>query len=162
MLPQDFHRLLPYEYALAQRFSGVMVDSIGFLEGAHAVEGIKGACWYTILGTPWLQKLGGEARLRARLSDTPEIDVLPYRHGVVIKAGETPPPLGEVRLEGPPLLLVKVNQVIKPVRLKKERSLHFYSMEESHQFDKESTKVWYARFDEAGALLETPDDNDVS
>ncbi|EOW1326916.1 DUF3396 domain-containing protein [Klebsiella aerogenes] len=162
VLPQDFNRLFPYEFALAQRFSGVMVDSLGFLDGANAVEGIKGACWYTILGTPWLEKLGGEARLMARLSDTPEIDVLLYRHGVVIKAGETPPPLGEVRLEGPPLLLVKVNQLIKPVRQDGHNGLHFYSMEDAHQFDKESSMAWYARFDEAGALLETPDDNDVS
>ncbi|HDS4947939.1 TPA: DUF3396 domain-containing protein [Klebsiella aerogenes] len=162
VLPQDFNRLFPYEFALAQRFSGVMVDSLGFLDGANAVEGIKGACWYTILGTPWLEKLGGEARLTARLSDTPEIEVLPYRHGVVIKAGETPPPLGEVSLEGPPLLLVKVNQIIKPVRQDGHNGLHFYSMEEALQFDKESSMVWYARFDEAGALLGTPDDDDAS
>ncbi|ELD0410841.1 DUF3396 domain-containing protein, partial [Escherichia coli] len=57
-LPYARERMFPYEFALAQRFSGVMVDSLGTLEGDGAVIGLKGACWYTILGTPWLEKLG--------------------------------------------------------------------------------------------------------
>ncbi|HEI3493817.1 TPA: DUF3396 domain-containing protein, partial [Escherichia coli] len=51
-------------------------------------------------------------------------------------------------------LLVKVNQVIKPVRFNESRSLHFYSEYEGLQFDKESTMKWYRRFDEASALLD--------
>lgn len=128
-LPEEFHRMFPYEYALAQRFPGVMVDSIGTLEGGHAVTGIKGACWFTILGTPWVEKLGGEAVIKQLISDTSEIGVLPYSNGLILKAGDLPPALGEVNTEELPPLLVKVNQVIKPVRLQKERSLHFYSME---------------------------------
>nr|WP_238582596.1 DUF3396 domain-containing protein [Trabulsiella odontotermitis] len=31
-----------------------MVDSLGFLDGTNSTEGVKGACWYTILGNPWL------------------------------------------------------------------------------------------------------------
>ncbi|MDR0806738.1 MAG: DUF3396 domain-containing protein [Enterobacteriaceae bacterium] len=159
VLPQEFYNMFPYEYALAQRFSGVMVDSIGILEGGHAVDGIKGACWYTILGNPWLEKLGGEDRLKRYIKDTPDITLLPYNNGMIIKAGELPPSLGEINTEELPPLLVKVNQIIKPIRLKKDRSLHFYSMEENLQFDEESTAKWYARFDEASALLSEPDFN---
>ncbi|RRW59769.1 DUF3396 domain-containing protein, partial [Pantoea dispersa] len=50
VLPYAFERMFPYEYKLAQRFPGVMVDSLGTLEGGDAVHGLKGACWYTILG----------------------------------------------------------------------------------------------------------------
>lgn len=57
-LPYARERMFSYEFALAQRFFGVMVDSLGTLEGGEAVEGPKGACWYTILGIPWLEKLG--------------------------------------------------------------------------------------------------------
>jgi hypothetical protein len=49
VLPYARERMFPYEYALAQRFSGVMVDSLGTLEGGEAVIGLKGAR-YTILG----------------------------------------------------------------------------------------------------------------
>ncbi|QLV03046.1 DUF3396 domain-containing protein [Escherichia marmotae] len=153
-LPYARERMFPYEFALAQRFSGVMVDSLGTLEGDGAVIGLKGACWYTILGTPWLEKLGGAERVKHRLSKTPEISLLPYNNGVVLKAGELPPPLGEMKTEGLSPLLVKVNQVIKPVRFNESRSLHFYSEYEGLQFDKESTMKWYRRFDEASALLD--------
>lgn len=44
-LPYAREQMFPYEFALAQRFSGVMVDLVGTLEGGEAVEGLKGACW---------------------------------------------------------------------------------------------------------------------
>ena len=155
VLPYAFERMFPYEYALAQRFSGVMVDSLGTLEGGEAVEGLKGACWYTILGTPWLEKLGGEDALSRRLVKTPEISLLSYNSGVILKAGELPPGLGEMRTEGLPPLLVKVNQIIRPVRYDGHKGLHFYSEYENHQFDEESSMKWFARFDDASALLDS-------
>lgn len=153
-LPQEFYRLFPYEYALAQRFTGVMVDSLGTLEGGEAVEGLKGACWYTIVGTPWLEKLGGSERLKHRLAKTSEISLLPYSNGIILKTGALPPPLGETKTEGLSPLLIKVNQIIRPVRQDGHNSLHFYSEYENLQFDKESSMKWFARFDEASALLD--------
>jgi hypothetical protein len=157
ILPFDRERMFPYEYALAQRFSGVMVDSLGTLEGGEAVEGLKGACWYTILGTPWLEKLGGAEKLKYRLAKTPEITLLPYSNGTILKAGELPPPLGEMKTEGLSPLLIKVNQIIRPVRYDGHNGLHFYSEYEDHQFEIESSMKWFARFDEASALLDKED-----
>jgi len=154
ILPYAFERMFPYEYALAQRFSGVMVDSLGTLEGGEAVEGLKGACWYNILGTPWLERLGGENAVSRRLAKTPEINLLSYNNGVIMKAGELPPPLGEKHTEGLPRLLVKINQIILPVRYDGHKGLHFYSEYENHQFDEESSMKWFARFDDASALLD--------
>jgi hypothetical protein len=154
--------MFPYEYALSQRFPGVIVDSLGTLEGGAAVLGLKGACWYTIIGNPWLNELGGQQRVEHRLSNTPEIKVLPYSNGIILKAGELPPALGEVKTEELPPLLVKVNQIVKPVRLNITRSLHFYSEYENLQFEEESTKKWYERFDEASALLDDEKDNSSS
>ncbi|HED2470553.1 DUF3396 domain-containing protein [Enterobacter mori] len=154
ILPYARERMFPYEYALAQRFSGVMVDSLGTLEGGEAVEGLKGACWYTILGTPWLEKLGGENAVSRRLAKTPEINLLSYNNGVIMKAGELPPSLGEKQTESLPPLLVKVNQIILPVRYDGHKGLHFYSEYENHQFDEESSMKWFARFDDASALLD--------
>lgn len=154
VLPYAFERMFPQEFALAQRFSGVMVDSLGTLEGGEAVEGLKGACWYTILGTPWLEKLGGAEKLKHRLTRTPEISLLPYNNGVILKAGELPPALGEIKTEGFPPLLVKVNQLIRPVRQDGHNGLHFYSEYEGFQFEEKSSREWYARFDEASDLLD--------
>ncbi|ELQ6218632.1 DUF3396 domain-containing protein [Cronobacter dublinensis] len=154
ILPYSRERMFPYEYALAQRFSGVMVDSLGTLEGGEAVEGLKGACWYTILGTPWLEKLGGAQRLTHRLAKTPEISLLPYSNGVILRAGELPPPLGDMKTEGLPPLLVRVNQLIRPVRYDGHNGLHFYSDYENLQFEKASSMAWFARFDDASTLLD--------
>jgi hypothetical protein len=156
-LPQEFHRMFPYEYSLAQRFPGVMVDSIGMLEGGDAVEGIKGACWYTILGNRWVEKLGGVSFVNRMVADTPEIAILSYNQGLILQAGQQPPGLGEINDEGLPSLLVKVNQIIRPIRQDGHNSLHFYSMEDNHQFNKESSMKWYARFDEASDKLPIPE-----
>ncbi|QMR43058.1 DUF3396 domain-containing protein [Klebsiella aerogenes] len=158
VLPYEFHRMFPYEYKLAQRFPGVMVDSIGTLEGAAAPIGLKGPCWYTILGNLWLEKLGGTQKLQRRLAKTPDVEILPYNNGAILKAGALPPALGESKTEPLPPLLVKVNQIIKPVRFDKPRSLHFYSEYENFQFETESTMKWYRRFDEASAALDKEDE----
>lgn len=159
VLPYEFHRMFPYEYKLAQRFPGVMVDSIGSLEGDGAAISLKGACWYTILGNPWLEKLGGADKLTHRLKSTPEIELLPYNGGLILKAGALPPGLGETQTEELPPLLVKINQIIKPARFNASRSLHFYSEHKNFQFDKESTMKWYRRFDQASAELDKKDED---
>ncbi|UCQ27462.1 DUF3396 domain-containing protein [Edwardsiella tarda] len=158
VLPYEFHRMFPYEYKLAQRFPGVMVDSLGTLEGGEAVEGLKGPCWYTILGNPWLEKLGGAEKLAHRLKNSPEIELLPYNDGLILKAGELPPALGEAKTEELPPLLVKVNQLIKPIRYDGHKGLHFYSEHENFQFEEESSMAWFARFDKASTELEKEDE----
>ncbi|MCE9994150.1 DUF3396 domain-containing protein [Enterobacter asburiae] len=154
VLPYERERMFPYEYALAQRFLGVMVDSLGTLEGGEAVEGVKGACWYTILGNPWLEKIGGAEKVAHRLKSTPEIELLPYNGGLILKAGPLPPGLGERKTEALPPLLVKVNQIIKPIRQDGHNGLHFYSENENFQFEEESSMAWFARFDEASEKLD--------
>ncbi|MGY3069049.1 hypothetical protein ACVWYR_004407 [Pantoea agglomerans] len=158
ILPYAFERMFPYEYKLAQRFPGVMVDSIGTLDGRVVVNNLKSVCWYTILGNSWVDKLGGAERLAHRLKQTPEVELLPYDGGLILKAGALPPGLGEVQTEELPPLLVKVNQIIKPVRFDGKRSLHFYSEHENFQFDDESSSKWYRRFDEASAALDKDDE----
>ncbi len=153
IMPYAFERMFPYEYALAQRFSGTMVDSLGVLEGGEAVEGLKGPCWYNIIGTPWLNKLGGVDNIKRSLTTSPEISILPYNNGIILKTGELPPALGEVNTEGFPPELVKVNQIIRPVRQDGHNGLHFYCEYDALVFDKESSKKWFARFDSASDLL---------
>lgn len=51
-------------------------------------------------------------------------------------------------------MLVKVNQLIRPVRFYVSRYLHLYLKYEGLQFDKESTMEWNKHFEEASALLD--------
>ncbi|MBJ8876133.1 DUF3396 domain-containing protein [Citrobacter koseri] len=62
-----------------------MVDSLGFLDGTNSTEGVKGACWYTILGNPWLEKLGGVEKQAHGLKKTPEIELLPHSSGFIFR-----------------------------------------------------------------------------
>lgn len=146
--------MFPDEFALAQRFSGVMVDPPGTAEGGGAIRGLKSACGYTIIGTPWLEKPGGAESLKHWLVKMPEISLLPCNNRIIIKSGELAPPLGEIKTEGLSPLLVKINQLIKSVRFNGTHSLHFCSGDEYLQFDKESTMRWYRRFDEASDLAD--------
>lgn len=154
VLPYNRERMFPYEYQLAKRFPGVIVDSIGTLEGGGALIGLKSASWYTILGNPWLEKLGGREKLNACLKDTPAIEQLNYNSGIILKAGHLPPALGETKTEDLPPLLIRVNKIIRPIRFNKPRSFHFYSEYEDFQFETESTMQWIRRFDDVSDLIE--------
>ncbi len=153
ILPYSRESMFPYEYSLAKRFSGTMVDSIGTLEGTGAVIGLKGPCWYTVIGNHWIEKLGGREAITQKLKHTPEITTLSYNSGIILKTGELPPAMGEINSEGLPPELVKINQIIRPIRFNKTRSLHFWSEYEDHQFTETSTMKWYRRFDSASDLL---------
>ncbi|WP_404808330.1 type VI immunity family protein [Mangrovibacter yixingensis] len=144
-------------WSLAKKPSYQKAWKYSTLEGSAAPIGLKGPCWYTILGNPWLEKLGGMQKLQRRLAKTPDIELLPYNSGVILKAGSLPPALGETNTEPLPPLLVRVNQIIRPVRFDKPRSLHFYSEYADFQFETESTMKWYRRFDEASARLDEED-----
>lgn len=156
-LPVGFlesHDIFPWEYAKAKRFPGIMVDSYAHFEGDYAACEIKSACWYTILGRPWIDKLGGEHYLQQKIAKEPDIKLLPYNSGIILKAGTLPPHLGEVNSEELPTLLVKINWIIKSIRKNKVRSLHLYAPKKYSQFDEETSMVWFARFDDASALLD--------
>ncbi|AGE85752.1 hypothetical protein CSSP291_05775 [Cronobacter sakazakii SP291] len=47
-----------------------------------------------------------------------------------------------------------MNQIIRPVRYDGHNGLHFFSGYENLQFEKASSMAWFARFDEASALLD--------
>lgn len=145
VLPYDFDRYLPNEYELAQRFIGLDVDSMSFSAGAHELQNhIKGANWLTILGSQFIQQLGGEASLRAQLASWPNIVLSAYPGGLIIQAGEYPD-LGAPE-DGAPISYVAVNHVVKPIRTTELGSLHYY-LPQQNGFDKSETVSWYARFD---------------
>ncbi|OEC34893.1 hypothetical protein A7D27_26655 [Pseudomonas sp. 1D4] len=144
ILPNDYENYMPSEYQLAQRYSGLEVDTFAYAMGMELQNHIKGANWYTVLGQSYVERLGGEERLRHALSGHGDIVLLPYEQGLIIRAGDWPE-LG-AQADGLPRAYVAVSNVVKPVRIPNPDQLHSYSPY-GNCFDEASTQHWYQRFD---------------
>ncbi|NIF76371.1 DUF3396 domain-containing protein [Paraburkholderia sp. Cy-641] len=183
ILPYSFHEYMPQEWALAQRFSGLEIDSYAFLQKQEydtmSYEGqstdhmtaiyedlrpgakvghygfIKGVNWYTLIGDLFVDRLGGEAVVRAELA-RPDIGIERIGHCLLIRAGDFPR-LGAPE-EGLPEPYVFVNRALRVLRNPAPPSLHTNVPGIEHA-DPDGTRRWEARFDLPGAppLPRTPE-----
>lgn len=144
ILPGECRHYLPLEYQLAQQYIGLMVDAGPHIESLRLLHRIKGVAWYTVLGNPFVKRLGGNDLLRGTLSRHSNIVFHAYDGGLIIRAGALPDLCG--RAEAPPRAYVAINKLIKPVRLQETGCLHPYLVT-GLGFTEESTAQWYARFD---------------
>lgn len=145
ILPYDYHSYMPIEYEMAQQYSGLDVDSMAHASTLELIDYIKGVNWYTIIGNAFVERLGGESAIRHAFSGRGDIEILTYKNGLIIRAGEYPE-LGAME-DGAPAAYVAVNKVVKPVRIPNPDQLHSYSPY-GNCFEKDSTDRWYARFDQ--------------
>lgn len=145
ILPYDYDSYMPIEYQLAQKYSGLEVDTFAYASTLELIEYIKGINWFTVLGNTFVERLGGADAISHALSGHGDVDIQPYDHGLIIRAGMYPE-LGTAE-EGPPAAYVAVNKVVRPVRIPNPDQLHSYSPY-GDCFDMESTARWYARFDQ--------------
>jgi hypothetical protein len=171
ILPYSYHRYAPQEWALAERFSGLEIDSTAHLQKqsylATSYEGeskeemtasygylhpgakvsrwgfIKGVNWYTILGELFIDRLGGEAAVRQAL-DNPEIDIERVGACLLIRAGDFPR-LGAPE-EGLPEPYVFANSVLRVLRDPKPDGLHTY-VPDLPSANTNNARSWVARFD---------------
>ncbi|KVV48014.1 type VI immunity family protein [Burkholderia ubonensis] len=171
ILPYSYHRYMPQEWALAERFSGLEIDSTAhfqamdyspisyegeskeemtaFYPGLHpgAKVGrwgfIKGVNWYTILGELFIERLGGEAAIREKL-DRSDIHIERANACLMIRAGDFPR-LGAPE-EGLPEPYVFVNSVLRVLRDPKPDALHTY-IPDLPSADVKNARKWLARFD---------------
>jgi hypothetical protein len=171
ILPYSYHRYMPQEWALAERFSGLELDSTAHLQaqeydpvsyqgesvdymtefypglhpGAKVARWgfIKGVNWYTILGELFVDRLGGEAAARKAL-DRPDIHIERIGTCLLIRAGEFP------RLGAPeedlPEPYVFVNSVLRVLRDPSPDALHTY-IPDLPSADTKNARHWVARFD---------------
>jgi len=145
VLPCDGHQYLSWEFQLAQRYIGLIVDPGPHIESLRLLDRIKGVGWYTVLGDTFVRRLGGSDRLRGELSAHSDIVFHSYTSGLMIRAGEVPE-LGSIeRADFSPYRAV--NRVIKPVRLQDTGNLHPY-LPPGAGFNEHTTAQWFARFDE--------------
>ena len=131
------------EYEVAQEFTGIDVGSI--TADRDLRTGFRSINWYTILSTPFVDKLGGTGELKKQMDDE-RIVLLPFDAGLMVRAGEWPE-LGWVRQNPYPELYVKVNNVLKPARAPEVKSFHFGSIEDEVRFDPKTSNEWMKRFD---------------
>jgi hypothetical protein len=169
ILPYSYHRHTAQERALAERFSGLEIDSSADMLGYSPVsfEGeskdemttfypglhpgakvgrwgfIKGVNWYTILGGLFVDRLGGEAAIRAALK-RPDIHIERRRSCLLIRAGEFPR-LGAPE-EGLPESYVFVNSVLRVLRDPTPDTPHTY-IPDLPGADTKNARQWVARFD---------------
>jgi Protein of unknown function (DUF3396) len=142
VLPHE-GRYFPLEYQLARQYIGLMVDPIPHIESLRLLEHIKGVSWYTVVGTRFVKRLGGNDGLRRQLSGNNDVVFQPYSHGLIIRAGDLPALDDEKALAN----YTDVNRVLKPIRLQDTGCLHPFPVQ-GGGFNEESTAQWYARFDE--------------
>ncbi|BES86046.1 hypothetical protein PEC302107_03060 [Pectobacterium araliae] len=151
-LPQDFDDVCPIEYALARRYPPLQVNANAFADAMQYTNSTRGVNWITVLSTRYITRLGGEDWVRRTLSQTPDISITPYPGGLLIRAGHYPDltPL----TDGLSPQYLAVNQLLRPIRVQPQEghSLHSYGV---NQFDEQSTRAWYARYDQ-GPLSITP------
>ena len=171
LLPYAFHRFMPQEYELARQFSGLEIDTYGFVEAdaycTRSYEGesvdhasmlypylrpgckvhnygfIKGVNWYTLLGDVFVERLGGQPALEAALA-RPYIGVTRIGQCVAVRAGPFPR-LGAPE-EGLPEPYVFVNRVLRVLRNPTPDAMHSFIPDTDHA-DLTASRHWQARFD---------------
>ena len=134
----------PEVYALARRYPGLEADypiPLSLTLG----RGIKGVNWLTILSDHWLDQVGGLEALRSQLG--PEFVFREYPRGVVIQAGPMPNVGDRSRKRWPPLY-VKLNALLRPIRVQEVYPFHKNWHEPPPRFDPDASTEYLARFDE--------------
>lgn len=123
---------------VAMRFSGIQVEQHSATR-LCCKEAIKGVDWLTLIGSSFVEKLGGRAALRARLSEAIDLDDLPA--GLMIRAG-TAPGLGDVNAGERLPLYREVHRALTPVR-----NLSHWPLGDRAFWEPE-TRRWMSRFDD--------------
>ena len=152
-LPYDYHQFQPYEFQMAQRYSGLMVDPAPHLDKAALEDGIKGVNWLTLLGPRYIEQLGGMAALKQQLQ-LPDVSVQETDNGRLMVQAGVLPDVGAPE-DGHPPAYVAVNRVLKSVRVPHPDQLHT-CMDDAEGFTKANTLAWYARFDDVMPAVNLP------
>jgi hypothetical protein len=129
---------------IAERFPGLEVeDRIG--HNICVQKGIKGVNWLTLLGTRWVQEIGGLDYLRIRLGD--DFKLSAYDGGLMIQAGPKPQ-IGDVAANRWPRHYVTLAKVLKPIQIEDHSEFHRGDpMGVQQRMDHAASLAWLFRFD---------------
>jgi hypothetical protein len=114
--------LVPHSFSLvpvAQRLIGVELSERGFRYSVN--EGYYSVNWLTAVGDEWLDRIGGQQAVSARLVAEPGFDFWPYPGGLSIRAGQHPQ-LGDAEnAHGVPEYST-LDHVLSPLRIRQYRT----------------------------------------
>ena len=128
---------------ISERFPGLEVENFA-ISSIHTDKGIKGINWLTLLGDPWVQKIGGLDYLRIRLGD--DFKITPYEGGLMIQAGPKPQ-IGDADADRWPKHYVTLAKVLKPIQIKEHYPFHRGAKGGPPRMDHAASKAWTFRFD---------------
>lgn len=131
----------PAVYAIARRFPGLEVDRPSS-HSRYLRDAIKGVNWLTLVGEPFLPRLGGLSALEAALGA--DIEVKKYPGGVLIQAGPRPR-MGDANDCRIPEPYRRVARALRPIRVESVGSLHNAG---TSRFTAETSDEWLRRFDD--------------
>ncbi|MGZ8942691.1 MAG: type VI immunity family protein [Methylobacter sp.] len=128
-----------YAWSTSMRHPGIDIVRIPYDDKAVGDDAIKGVNWLTLLDTNLVTQLGGERAMRAKLSE--QIELLPCRYGLIIKAGPMPC-IGDVNRGDKLPLYREVYALLVPwIEIAARRSMSFQLV---HDYV-ERTEAWYRR-----------------
>lgn len=130
---------MPVEIRAGRRFLGLNVRNR--TQEGMLYRQFKTAHWLTFISTALLEELGGTATLETVLDD--QVEQIPVKHGIVLRAGKTPP-IGDVNRQAPDIEpLRKVNQLIRPLRIDEWYSggMNLFAI------DPDDANAWITRLD---------------
>jgi Protein of unknown function (DUF3396) len=129
-------------WALARRYPGFEVEDCGgtVLVAQSAIKSIN---WLTLLGTVFVDRLGGVAALRTKLPEAIVFHELPDGRGLLIQAGPAPA-AGDAERGDRLLLYGEVARALRSIRLVEHPA---FGPEECGSFGPRGTAEWLRRFD---------------
>lgn len=129
-------------YEAARLYPGINVDYPTF-QASYLINGIKTVDWLTIVGPQLAAKAGGIAALEKQLEK--DCRLLSFgQGGVLVQAGQAPA-LGHDGV--PPPLYVKVNKVLRPIRIESYPDCFQSGQYAQPFFDEKASNAWIKRFD---------------
>ncbi|MEY1581269.1 type VI immunity family protein [Providencia manganoxydans] len=143
-LPRNYHEYQAQERVLAERYPLMTVNSTIHGDVRRFGTSVRSVNWITIISPYLLQCLGGIEWVRKKLSLYPEIQLTETKDSLVIQIGDYPILCDS--LESVPESYYAVNDLLRPIRLVPDDSLHTRGY---GHFDIPATKAWYSRLDRA-------------
>lgn len=141
--PYETEESQTHAWRKSMRYRGVDVSRPALDAIAAGHDGVKTVNWLTLLGTGLVEKLGGRAKLRRRLSR--DIEILETQSGLILKAGSRAELGDSNRSEALPLYK-EVYRAVEPlIDVARERAPSF-DIEEDYV---EKTQRWYRRLEDA-------------
>lgn len=136
----DTQRAAPKIAGWAERYPGLEVDR-PMSHKAVVHQKIKGGNWLTVLSTPFVEALGGEAALREELPEP--LRLRKYGGGVILVAGSAPEVGDRNRDQDTPAYRT-LARVLRPIRIVDHPRVY----PEGRFSEEGAFAEWLARFDE--------------